>query len=195
MSFITVGYFTENTPYEEEIRNLEKTLDHFKIPKDLVGVPSQGSWQSNTQYKAYFIKQMLIRHYPKNILYLDADARVQQYPVLFDQMDADLAVFYWHNKELISSTLYFANNAKTSELIERWITCCFENPNIWDQKVLQYVIQESKDLNLKIYMLPPSYCQIFDLMQHEGDPVIEQFQASRRFKNIIDSPSMNKSKD
>ncbi|MBS4164646.1 Uncharacterized protein PRO82_001977 [Candidatus Protochlamydia amoebophila] len=187
MAYITVGYFTENTPYEEEIRHLAESLERFHLPMDLVAVPTQGSWQANTQYKAYFIKQMLVRHYPKNILYLDADARVQQYPALFDQIDADLAVFYWHNKELISSTLYFANNAKIAELIERWITCCFENPDIWDQKVLQYVIQESKDLKLRIDMLPPSYCQIFDLMQQEGEPVIEQFQASRRFKTQIDS--------
>ncbi len=186
MAYTVVGYYTEQTSYAEEIQNLAASLKRFNLPMDLVGIPTQGSWQANTQYKAYFIKQMLIRHYPMDILYLDADARIQQYPALFDKADFDLAVFYWHNKELISSTLYFANNPKTFELVERWIACCFENLDIWDQKVLQYVIQESKDLNLNIKMLPPSYCQIFDLMQDEGEPVIEQFQASRRFKDEID---------
>ena len=53
---------------------------------------------------------------------------------------------------------------------------------VWDQKVLQYIIDQSEDLHLNIIRLPPTYCQIFDLMQDEGNPVIEQFQASRRLK-------------
>ncbi|WP_068470052.1 hypothetical protein [Candidatus Protochlamydia phocaeensis] len=188
MAYIATAYYTENTGYEEEIQHLKASLEHFDLPMDLVGIPTQGSWQANTQYKPYFIKQMLIRHYPKDILYLDADARVQQYPALFDHVNFDLGVFYWKNKELISSTLYFANNAKVFELVERWITCSFENADIWDQKVLQYVIQESKDLDLRIYMLPPTYCKIFDLMQEIENPVIEQFQASRRLKKEVDEP-------
>lgn len=187
MAYIVAAYFTENTGYAEEIKHLEASLKQLDLPMDLVGIPTQGSWQANTHYKAYFIKHMLIRHYPKDILYLDADARVQQYPALFDSVHFDLGIFYWQNKELISSTLYFANNAKTFELVERWIACCFENPDIWDQKVLQYAIQVSDDLNLKIEKLPPTYCQIFDLMQDVGQPVIEQFQASRRFKKEVDS--------
>lgn len=186
MAFVSVAYFTENTSYAEEVQILAASLKRFQLPMDIVGIPTQGSWQANTHYKPYFIKQMMIRHYPNALLYLDADARVQQYPSLFDKAAFDLGLFYWHNQELISSTLYFANNGKTFELVERWIACCFENPDIWDQKVLQYVVQESKDLALKIEMLPPSYCQIFDLMKNEGEPVIEQFQASRRFKSEVD---------
>lgn len=179
---IIVGYFTENTGYEEEIKHLSESLDRFNLPRDIVGIPSQRSWQANTQYKPYFIKQMLLRHFPKAILYLDADARLRQYPHLFDEIDCDLAVFYRDNHELISSTLYFSNNAKTFEVIERWITCCLENPTIWDQKLLQFILEESQDLHLNIYHLPPTYCKIFDLMASVENPVIEQFQASRRFK-------------
>lgn len=185
MSCLFVAYYTENTPYEKEIEHLKTSLENFHLPFDLVGICSQGSWQSNTQYKPYFIKQMLTKHYPKNIVYLDADARVQKYPALFKSFTDDIGVFYLEEKELISSTLYFANNAKSFEVVERWISCCFENPEVWDQKILQYVLQQSTDLNLKVTFLPPSYCQIFDLMKEKGDPVIEQFQASRRFKNLI----------
>lgn len=184
MNYIVAAYYTENSGYEQEIKNLEAGLKKFQLPMDLVSVSNQGSWQANTQYKPYFIKQMLIRHYPKDILYLDADARVQQYPKLFDDMKGDLGVFYWkkNDDELISSTIYFANNAKVLELVERWIVCCIENPTIWDQKVLQYMIEQSEDLHLNVVRLPPAYCQIFDLMREEGEAVIEQFQASRRLK-------------
>jgi hypothetical protein len=196
MAYIVVAYFTENTGYADEIQNLATSLKRFGIPTDLVGIPNQGSWQANTHYKPYFIKQMLIRHYPKDILYLDADARVQQHPALFDHVNFDLGVSYWTNKqestkeflriELNSSVIYCANNAKIFELIERWIACCFQNPNIWDQRIFQYVIQESEDLNLRLEKLPPTYCKIFDLMPEVGEAVIEQFQASRRYKSQVD---------
>ena len=189
MSYIVVAYYTENSGYAEEMKNLEASLNTHHLPRDIVAITDQGNWQKNTHYKPYFIKQMLIKHFPKDILYLDADARVQQYPTLFDSFKADMGIFYWERNrdELISSTLYFANNAKAMEIVERWITCCFENPALWDQKVLDYVIKNSNDLELNVQKLPPTYCQIFDLMRHEGQPVIEQFQASRRFKGVARS--------
>jgi Nucleotide-diphospho-sugar transferase len=183
MNYIIVAYYTENTGYEEEVKNLRASLEKFYLPMDIVGIPSQGDWQANTQYKPYFIKQMLLRHYPKNIVYLDADARVQQMPTLFESISSDVGVFYLDDQELVSSTLYFANNAKAFEVIERWIAHCFEHPEVWDQKILQYVLQESTDLKLHIKYLPPNYCQIFDLMKDYGAPIIEQCQASRRLKN------------
>lgn len=191
MNYIVVAFYTENTPYAEEVQNLIASLKTFNLPMDIVGVPTQGNWDANTHYKAYFIKQMLIRHFPKNILYLDADARVQKYPILFDAADFDVGVVYNNDVEmvLIGSTLYFANNAKVFELVERWVKGCSLNPTAFDQEILQYLLeQKSHDLQLKVRHLPQTYCQIFDLMKHVGDPVIEQFQASRRYKHIVNSP-------
>ena len=186
MKYIVVAYYTENTGYADEVKNLVSSLNRFKLPMDIVAVPSLGSWQANTQYKAYFIKQMLIKHFPKDILYLDADARVQQYPGLFDTVDFDVGVIYQAQIELISSTLYFANKAKVMELVDRWIKCCLLDTKTWDQRLLQYVLEEeSQDLNLKIQHLPQTYCQIYDFAKDE-EPVIEQFQASRRLKKTID---------
>ena len=182
MSFIVVAYYTKNTGYEEEVKHLVASLDNHKLKRDISGIESQGDWQANTHFKPYFIKQMLTKHFPSNLLYLDADARVEQHPKLLDSASYDIGVHYKDNKELLGSMLYLRNNGKIFELIERWITCCFAQPQIWDQKILQYVIQESEDLNLIIEHLPATYCQIFDLMRSAGEPVIQQFQASRRFK-------------
>jgi hypothetical protein len=187
MSYIVIGYFTEKTKYEEEIQNLIASLKEFNLPMDIVGIPNQGSFQSNTQFKPYFIKQMLTRHFPKDVLYLDADAIVRQHPAIFDKVDFDVAVMLRDNIELISATMYFANNSKVMELLDRWIRGCHNNPKIWDQQVLQYLLQEKcGDLHLVIRQLPPTYCQIFDTMADAGNPVIEQFQASRRFRKDID---------
>lgn len=187
MKYIITAFYTEGTSYEKEVQHLIESLKSFNLPMDIVGVSSKGNWQANTQYKAYFIKQMLYRHFPKDIVYLDADARVRQYPLLYDTADFDIGVVFRENVELLGSALYFANKANVLELVERWIRGCHFNPEMWDQKVLQHVLNESvKDLRLNVCALPPTYCQIFDLMKNVGEPVIEQFQASRRFKKEID---------
>lgn len=188
MAYIVVGYYTEHTSYADESKNLIASLDRLKLPYDIMAVPNQGSWQENTQYKPYFIKQMLIKHYPKDILYLDVDAVVHKHPVYFDKVNFDIGVHYMRSVELISSTVYLRNNSRIGILVDRWIQMCVHNPQVWDQKVLQSVINQSKDLHLKIGNLPPEYCKIFDLMAVIKDPVIEQFQASRRFKGEIDGP-------
>ena len=193
MNYIVVAYYTLNTSYADEMQHLMASLKKFNLPMDIVGIPSQGSWQANTEYKAYFVKQMLIRHYPKDILYLNADARVQQYPVLFDNVNFDLGVYYL-NGELISSTVYFANNAKVSVLVDMWIAYCFRNPDRWDQQILQHVLNEKgKDLQLQVQILPPTYCKIFDTMRSVENPVIEQFQASRRFKKEVNEKGRGQS--
>ncbi len=186
MGYIIVGYFTENTGYAAEAQNLIKSLERFQLPYQIVPVPSQGSWQANTQYKPYFLKQMLMRHFPKDILYLDVDAVVQRPLTFFNQVNFDIGAHYMHQVELISSTLYLANNAKIMTLIDRWIHGCIVEPMIWDQKILQATINNSRDLQLKVCNLPPEYCKIFDIMHIVKEPVIEQFQASRRLRGEID---------
>lgn len=186
MSYIVVGYYTENTSYAEESKNLVASLEKLQLPYDIVAVPNQGSWQANTQYKPYFLKQMLIKHFPKDLLYLDVDAVVHKHPVYFDHVNFDIGVHYMRSIELISSTVYLRNNSCVSVLVDRWLHGCLKNPEIWDQKVLQAVINQSRDLPLKVGNLPPEYCKIFDIMAVIKDPVIEQFQASRRFKKEID---------
>jgi len=33
--------------------------------------------------------------------------------------------------------------------------------------------------------LPPAYSQVFDIMAHLGEPIIEQYQAARRLKGEV----------
>lgn len=183
--YIVVAYYTENTDYADEVTHLIASLKKFQLPMDIVGIPHQGSWLANTQYKAYFIKQMLIRHYPKDILYLDADARVQKYPELFDNIDFDIGAMYLNNEEMLGGTLYFANNAKVSAIVEKWVAVSLEHPQMWDKTILQHIIQvEAAKLGIIVRMLPTSYSHIFDWKGLE-EPVIEHFQANRRFKKKI----------
>lgn len=179
-----ISYYTENTPYEIEVENLRQSLCILGIDNIVSAVPNLGSWQKNTQYKPVFILDILNRT-EHNLLYVDADAVVRSHPVLFDSCEYDIGVHYRNGKELLSGTIFLRNCPRTKELMRRWIKCNAENPNKWDQQNLDLSIKKSKDLKLKIQNIPPTYCQIFDSMKNCGDPVIEHFQASRRFKNKI----------
>lgn len=183
MKYIVCAYYTIDTGYEQESKKLIASLHALKLPMDIVGIPSQGSWEINTHYKPYFVESMLLKHYPKDVLYVDVDAIVRQHPVLFDDVDFDLGYAMRNDQELLGGTLYFANNPRVMKLVERWKILCRDMINIWDQIILQILLEDGcTDLKLKIRILPPNYCQIFDLMKEVGEPVIEHFQASRRFK-------------
>lgn len=188
---VYIAFYTIDTPYEEESKRLENSLKKFNLQYDFLGVPNLGSWQKNTQYKAIFIRDMLRKYPNRSIVYLDADAVVQQYPQLFDELDCDFAAHYYNNKkrnfmELLGGTLYFGPSEKAKALVDVWIIVNNEFPDQWDQKNLDIAVHRMS--NLKLVELPPTYCLIFDLMKDQGPAVIEHFQASRRLKKIIDDP-------
>lgn len=187
-----IAFYTVQTPYEDEIQKLKESLELFNLEFNIQGVPNLGSWQKNTQYKAVFIKDMLDKYPDQPIVYLDADAVVRSFPILFDEIDCDIAVHYYDNKkrnikELLSGTIYFGHTAKAKELVQLWIDINKEFPEQWDQKNLDIAIKRMPEL--KIVELPASYCLIFDLMKDQGPAVIEHFQASRRHKHAVNSNS------
>ena len=120
----------------------------------------------------------------KNIVYLDADARIMRYPVLFDNFDADFGAHYLAGQELLSGTLFFRNCQKCYHLVYLWHELLRESKGpVWDQVVLQHCIREyGVKLELKVKNLPPTYTQIFDTMEGTGKPIIKHMQASRRAK-------------
>lgn len=177
--YIIVSYYTKNTPYEDIVQCLINSIVRCNIKYDIIGIDNLGSWYKNTQYKARFLLDMLSKH-TENIVWIDADGVIKQYPILFQQIEGDIGVYY-NPKELLSGTLYLANNEKVRELVQRWITGIIKSDaNCLDQRILQLVLDEAIDLNLDICRLPIAYCQIFD--KHKGKPIIEHFQASRKFK-------------
>jgi hypothetical protein len=190
--FKVVSFFTVGTPYENEIQNLVGSLDRHKVPHDIRGIDSLGSWDLNTKHKPVFIKEMLDAH-KEAIVWMDADAVVLKYPHIFDQIDTDIAVYYkttgpcadrFCGQELITATMYFANNRRTRTLMDMWM---LEQSRI-DQPESQLIEQRALHRTIPVWrrenkgtvtILPQSYCRIFDAP--EDHRVIEQHQASRRF--------------
>lgn len=183
-SFIVVAYYTKDTGYEEEIKNLEKSLKALSLSYHIQAIENTGSWIANTNYKATFCKIML-EIFKRPILYVDADAIMRQYPAFLDDVDCDMAAHCRYGQELLTGTLYFNNTANAKRIISEWIMEVWKFPNIWEQKNLAKVLRRLKN-QVKVVDLPPTYCQIFDTMKNVGQPVIEHFQASRRLKKEVE---------
>lgn len=199
---IFIGYYTVNTPYEEEAKKyLISSLKKFNLDYDVQGVPDLGNWQKNTGFKSTFILNKLHKH-QRPVVFLDADAEVLKYPTLFynipDEYDLGIHWLDWYKmwrkqegnprRDLLSGTMYVPCKDTTINLIKEFIKEVKDNPDIWEQKAMQQVVERRKDL--KIYELPYSYItfplQNGDIPKHmvlPKDIVILHHQASRRLKN------------
>ena len=195
---IYISYYTKETPYETVINtHLLPSLKKGNLKYDIQGIQDLGNWNANTAYKAKFIREMLEKH-KEDVVFLDADATIEKNPILFEQIPEkyDLAYFqmdwylHWRNekgrkkRELLSGTMMFRYNPKVIHLTHIYEQYCKKNPRMWEQKVLQTVLECPN--TLKIYNLPATYCAVVNhsnvLPSYIKDPVIVHWQASRKFK-------------
>ena len=196
-NLMVVGYYTVNTPYEQEAQKLLQSLNKLGINHDISGVKTLGNWQANTRFKAVFMLDMLIKHPNHRLLYVDVDAVVHKSPDLFKNYSCDIAVrwqdFKWRKNECLSGTIYMENNKRTKRICELWRDINVNEgneSNRMEQWNLDTVINRMKaeDPNFTYKNLPPEYTMIFDSMRGMYPnimPVIEHFQASRRFKGDV----------
>lgn len=195
LPYVIVSYYTRNTPYEQEIENLHESLHRFQLPHYIFRVANRGSWIKNVQINEELILKAMEDCPGKAIVSLDADAVIQRYPALFETLDCDFAAHYhiWpkgNRKELFCSTMYFKNCSLTKLFLNTCLQRYRKYPSTRQQPNMQAVFEGRwSDIvwrkALYFLNLPPQYCKIFDLMADIKYPVIEQFQASRRFKNQV----------
>jgi hypothetical protein len=167
--------------YRSEADGLLATLAAFGLSADVRLVESQGSWVRNCARKADFIAEMMDEYPGRPLVWLDADARVRQWPELLFHLDCDFAAHWKGGTELLSGTLYFGGTDAARRLVQPWAAMCRADPDVWDQKHLQRVVGNAD--GLRVDTLPAPYVLIFDLMKDEGPPVIEHLQASRKLKD------------
>ena len=194
---MVVGYYTLNTPYEEEAQNLIRSLNKLGVNHDVIGVKTLGNWQANTRFKAGFVLDMLTKWPNHRLLYVDCDAVVHRMPNLFKKYKCDIAVrwqdFRWRKNECLSGTIYMENNERTKRICELWRDINVkegDKSTRMEQWNLDTVINQMKDEDPQFTYknLPPEYTMIFDSMRGMYPnivPVIEHFQASRRFRNDV----------
>jgi len=182
-----ISYYTENTYYEDVAREhiLASLENYLNIEHRILSVPNLGDWQKNTHYKAKFIKEQL-QTLQRPVVFVDCDARIEQYPSLFDSLECDLAFHTWvirHSRtDLLSGTMYFNYNDIVLSLLDDWIEELNKTTE-WEQRVLAKVVKKWEG-RIKVFDLPGSYCKIFDRMPHVTEkPVIQHFQKSRLWRS------------
>lgn len=194
---IVVGYYTENTPYENEADVLKLSLEPHGYEHDIEAVPNLGSWQKNTQYKARVILNFLNRYAGKPILYLDVDAIMVSAPVFLDDLEstADIAaVHFADSTELLSGTVYFSGSPICTTVAEKWIALNKKYPKrlpnrlpAWDQRTLKMAIDDTPEC--RYLELPQEYTYITELTPRRipgiGAPVILHTRGAYRFKRQI----------
>ena len=191
---MVVSFYTRGTGYEKEAERLVKELHLFGLEHDIQGISSFGSWQLNTQYKAEFIATMMKKYPDRNILWLDVDSSIHQYPEVFDNAEFDLGVHridwakYTHGRrkdhQLANAVIYLKNVEVVREFVRAWVNRNKELPDRIEMQTMADVLAKWEG-KLNYHNIPASYCQIYDLMATEGYPVIEQRQASRQFRNKV----------
>jgi len=174
--FIIVSYFT-NDKYKKELQNLLTSINKYGLSYYIEELKDKNNWVLNTHYKPWVIKRALLL-FNRPIVFLDADAVIKKYPELFENIKKDIAAYFSESGNLLSGTLYFKNTLESLKLIEMWKNECLINKDVWDQNILKECVQKRR---IDIEHLPKCYCQIFDSLKNEV-PVIEHYQASRRYR-------------
>lgn len=191
-SWLITSYYTQDTYYEDVAKQyIIKSCLALNLPHYVKKVPNLGDWQKNTHYKADFIYEMLTTS-QKDIIFVDCDAKFLAYPAIFDVLECDLAAYIWKRSlraqndrlELLSGTMYFANNLEVKEFVLKWRNELSKTKN-WEQKVLFEVLKK-EGRSLKFVELPPQYCKIYDLHDKVPNPIVEHYQKSRIWRKTRD---------
>jgi hypothetical protein len=201
MNFCVFSFYTENTPYEDEIHILETSCRNLKIPFQKSSIPSSGKWVNNTMHKPKLILEFMEKTKYDAVVWVDADGVFKEYPQLFVQYlsdKVDFAVFRMGSRYRVTSgTIYLANNDRVKSFVNTWKEFCEGTKKpLGDQACLRKIIKKGyvSEYQLKREDLPYSYCYVFDdslrmlsdeIEPLQTSPVIIHNQASRRFKRDV----------
>lgn len=199
-NFLITSYYTFNTPYEEEIKELRISLLRHDVPHIIYGYKSRGSWLRNCNATPLIILETLIDFPDFNIVLLDADAIVHGYPELFDTLTCDIAAFKRVNSDAYkrlhkctkgyhweSGTIFHRNNEKVRQFLRRQISIMDDHDRgKTDESYRTNDLLE--DCDLDIGELPISYSRIIGTDQPEEidvEPVISHKLHGYKYRSII----------
>lgn len=181
---LIVACYTEGDYEREAHERLIPSLERLDLPHDVRKVESRGSWVANG-FACQIFLQGICKEYPDtNILFLDVDAVVHFDPwKLLSTISCDVAAHLYRGRELLTGTLYLPFESRRDELLTKWIAKNERYPHEWDQRNLQRLLNQ--DRTFRFVSLPAEYCCIFDTQRKLTPsivPVIEHFQASRKYR-------------
>ena len=196
---LIVSYYTQDTVYQLEVQNLIASCQQWQLAYHIEPIATFGSWERNCGYKPLFLLEKL-QQFRTPILWVDADGVFFKNPEPLATFDSDFAVRInqnWansHPSKVISGTVYVNATIGGERVLKSWAKACLDSlsdpqrtEEFWDQIALRDVILQTVP-GAKISELPAKYMAIIDNPQDQkeiDEIVIGHYQASRRFKKII----------
>jgi len=179
-----------HTPqYRAEADRLRSSLIRLGLDYEIHERPGRRSFARNVHQRVEVIQDVRRNRPGEPLLWVDADAIVWEDPWPAISLGCDFAAHFFRGEELLGGTLYFAATAAAGELLDRWRQVNETIPDRSDQVNLHEAVRAA-GAGIRLSRLPPELCFIFDLSRQAypkaGRPVIEHFQASRRFRETPD---------
>ncbi|MDM9646811.1 putative nucleotide-diphospho-sugar transferase [Rhizobium sp. S163] len=181
-----VAFYTKNSLYEFEAKRMVSSARRLGLSVETTAFDSAGSWVRNASLKAAFLLEAR-KQQRGPLLYVDVDAVFHRNPwPQLSHYECDIAL-YRENGRLLSGTILLNDTPQTLRLLEEWKKRSDANPDIWDQVVLQEILDQDRALETGFYSvegLPATFCWIFDRLSNVRDDhvFIEHLQASRQAK-------------
>jgi len=194
-----ISSYTEGTIYKNIMDEmLIPSLEKFNLPYHIFKANDYGSWKINSRQRPLFIKEAMKLFPDENIVWIDADARVLQYPELLFRIPSSVCIgvhyMQWVDHygrqsdkdkvEILDGTSYYKNCEKMIPFMDEWIQRSVgaeQNHRL----TLGKMIEEKIDDDYNIFIIPRSYCYIIDKPDGSkpnviiDNPVIAHYQASR----------------
>lgn len=192
---LIVSAYTTGTDYENEAQNLIASCERLGLKYKIEGYEPLGSWALNCSYKSRYLLKVW-EQYKQPILWVDCDAVIKELPYLLKSSDADFAIHKIDRWEFASGTVYFNYSEFAGILLNSWAEKCANNPFVLDQINLDLAWEEAiLHYPLETMWLPQIYTKIFDRASDDwtSQPVIEHYQASRRFKKKMGDQKLENS--
>ena len=116
---------------------------HFGINVRTTIIPSKG-WEANTSIKSAYL-QRKCELVSGAMLY--AYAVCHRPPLTYlSEFNCNIAVYYdLDDGHLVAAMLYLNDTAAVWKLLAEWNLQCKAHPEIWDQQVLQSIIEADQD--------------------------------------------------
>lgn len=193
LGMIVISFYT-NEKYKLQAEEMKASAVAVGLRCELIERPDRGSWWKNCNQKSEVILEALDKYGNEPILWQDADTRFRKYPELLDQIDADMAAFFYSPRIPIGGTLWF-NGQKARKYVEAWAKMVRENPTREDDSInFRDALASVK--NSRIEHLPPAYCWNEKTFRgcYPGvtDPVIVHNYAGLHDYPIMQEPIKNK---
>lgn len=183
-SGVVVAFFTRDSIYETEKNRLLRSAQRLGLAVDAEPIESTGSWVRNASMKPSVLVAMRRKH-AGPMLYVDVDAVFHRDPwPALAAMDCDIAAYYEPQGHLLSGTLFINHTPAATALLQAWAQACAENPDEWDQLVLERLLDSDAaraEPRYRLVRLPVAYCWIFDKTDNApcDEIYVEHLQASR----------------